>query len=31
VDLPPHGLPHIKLYVDRYITTSFGIAIRKGA
>ncbi|SFK91775.1 class I SAM-dependent methyltransferase [Falsiroseomonas stagni] len=31
VDLPPHGLPHIKLYVDRYIITSFGIAIRKGA
>ncbi len=30
VDLPPHGLPHIKLYVDRYVTTSVGIAIRKG-
>ncbi|WP_203073421.1 SAM-dependent methyltransferase [Falsiroseomonas ponticola] len=30
VDLPPHGLPHIKLYVDRFIATSFGIAIRKG-
>lgn len=30
VDLPPHGLPHLKLFVDRYVTTSIGIAIRKG-
>ncbi len=30
VDLPPHGLPHIKLFVDRFVTTSIGIVIRTG-
>jgi SAM-dependent methyltransferase len=29
VDLPPHGLPHIKLYIDRFVATSVGIAVRK--
>ncbi|WP_149536987.1 methyltransferase domain-containing protein [Siccirubricoccus phaeus] len=30
VDLPPYALPHLKLKVGRYVTTSIGLAIRKG-
>ncbi|RYJ00940.1 MAG: hypothetical protein EON47_12320, partial [Acetobacteraceae bacterium] len=30
IDLPPYALPHLKLQLERYTTTSFGLVIRKG-
>lgn len=30
VDVPPYGLPHLKLQVASYVSTSFGIIVRKG-
>lgn len=30
IDLPPYALPHLKLRVSEYVTTSIGIAVRKG-
>jgi len=29
IDLPPFGLPHLKVQVARYVTTSIGLVIRK--
>jgi 2-polyprenyl-3-methyl-5-hydroxy-6-metoxy-1,4-benzoquinol methylase len=29
IDLPPYGLPHLKLIIGRHILTSFGLAVRK--
>jgi hypothetical protein len=29
IDLPPFGLPHLKLIIGRHILTSFGFAVRK--
>ncbi len=29
VDLPPFALPHLKLQVDRYVTTSIGLVVEK--
>lgn len=29
IDLPPYALPHLKLMVAEYVTTSFGFAVRK--
>jgi SAM-dependent methyltransferase len=31
VDLPPFALPHLKLQVNRYVTTSIGLVVQKGA
>ena len=31
IDLPPYGLPHLKLEVASYATTSIGLVIQKGA
>jgi SAM-dependent methyltransferase len=31
VDLPPFGLPHLKLAAQRFTQTSIGIAVRRGA
>ncbi|MGG5807941.1 hypothetical protein [Falsiroseomonas sp. CW058] len=28
IDLPPYGLPHLKLFVGRHVATSFGLAVR---
>jgi 2-polyprenyl-3-methyl-5-hydroxy-6-metoxy-1,4-benzoquinol methylase len=30
IDLPPYSLPHLKLSLQRYISTSIGIAVRRG-
>ena len=30
VDLPPFALPHLKLQVSRYVTTSIGLVVQKG-
>ena len=30
IDLPPYALPHLKLALAEYVTTSFGLVIRKG-
>ena len=29
VDLPPYAMPHLKLALGRYVTTSIGLAVRK--
>ena len=29
IDLPPFALPHLKLQVDRYVTTSIGLVVEK--
>ena len=31
IDLPPYGMPHLKLEVASYVTTSIGLVIEKGA
>lgn len=31
IDLPPFAMPHLKLALQRYVTTSFGIAVRRGS
>ncbi len=30
IDLPPYAMPHLKLLVAQYVTTSIGIAVRRG-
>jgi len=30
IDLPPYALPHLKLQVGQYVTTSIGIVVQKG-
>lgn len=30
IDLPPYGMPHLKLEVAGYVTTSFGMIVTKG-
>lgn len=30
IDLPPYALPHLKLELAQYVTTSFGLVVRKG-
>ncbi|MGD9879909.1 MAG: hypothetical protein AB7U95_07190 [Reyranella sp.] len=30
IDLPPYASPHLKLELDQYVTTSFGLVVRKG-
>lgn len=30
IDLPPYALPHLKLDLAQYVTTSFGLVVRKG-
>lgn len=29
IDLPPYGLPHLKLQIAEYVTTSFGMIVKK--
>ena len=29
IDLPPYALPHLKLQVGQYVTTSIGIVVQK--
>ena len=29
-DVPPYGLPHLKIEVGEHVVTSLGLAIRKG-
>jgi hypothetical protein len=29
IDLPPYGLPHLKLIIGRHVLTSFGLVVRK--
>jgi len=31
IDLPPYDMPHLKLEVAGYVTTSFGIIVQRGA
>jgi SAM-dependent methyltransferase len=31
VDLPPYALPHLKLLLDPYVSTSIGLVVRKAA
>jgi SAM-dependent methyltransferase len=31
IDLPPYGMPHLKLEVASYVTTSIGLVIEKGS
>ena len=31
VDLPPFAVPHLKLQVSRYVSTSIGLVVQKGA